>query len=43
VSPLAEALQEAREQGWCVVSMKQDWNTVFPASKAGSSLGLAAD
>lgn len=31
VSPLAEALDKAGEYGITVVSMKQDWKTVFPS------------
>lgn len=27
---LVEALKEAPERGWTVVSMKDDWNTIFP-------------
>jgi hypothetical protein len=27
---LTPALDEAREKGWTVVDMKQDWRTVFP-------------
>jgi hypothetical protein len=45
LSPLDEAMQEAREQGWTVVSMKQDWRVVFPAPGAASAspelVGLA--
>jgi hypothetical protein len=29
LSPLAEALDKAKEQGFTVVSMKRDWKTVF--------------
>lgn len=47
LSPLDGALQEAREQGWCVVSMRQDWRNVFPLSLQRNedvpNLGLAAD
>jgi hypothetical protein len=27
---LIEALKEAPQRGWTVVSMKDDWNTIFP-------------
>jgi hypothetical protein len=30
LSPLAEALDRAAHYGLCVVSMKDDWATVFP-------------
>jgi phosphoserine phosphatase len=46
LSPLDEALQEAREQGWQVVSMRQDWRVVFPTRRPVASTqepaGLAA-
>ena len=29
LSPLAEALDKAKEYGLTVVSMKRDWNTIF--------------
>jgi hypothetical protein len=32
LSPLAEALDRAREFGFTLVSMKNDWKSVFPAS-----------
>jgi phosphoserine phosphatase len=41
LSPLDEALQEARELGWCVVSMKHDWRTVFPATQSAPAHELA--
>ena len=31
ISPLVDALPEARSHHWPVVSMRQDWATVFPA------------
>ncbi|MDR3101048.1 MAG: haloacid dehalogenase-like hydrolase [Paraburkholderia sp.] len=31
---LNKAWDEAQSRGWVVVSMKQDWNTVYPAQKA---------
>lgn len=33
---LDRAWDEAVARGWTVVSMKQDWNTVYPAPKAGA-------
>jgi hypothetical protein len=33
-SSLDKAWDEASSRGWIVVSMKQDWKTVFPAAKA---------
>jgi hypothetical protein len=30
---LIDALQEAPRRGWTVVSMKDDWKTVFPFEK----------
>ena len=30
---LVEALKEAAQRGWTVVSMKDDWKTVFPSGK----------
>jgi hypothetical protein len=30
---LVEALKEAPQRGWTVVSMKVDWNTIFPFEK----------
>ena len=30
---LVEALKEAPRRGWTVVSMKDDWNTMFPFEK----------
>ena len=32
LSPLAEALDQATEYGITVVSMKRDWNRVFPGA-----------
>jgi phosphoglycolate phosphatase-like HAD superfamily hydrolase len=41
VGRLDQALDTARAQGWQVVSMKEDWQTVFPAaSGAAWRLGL---
>jgi len=34
LSPLAEALDKADQHGITVVSMKNDWNTVFGAAGA---------
>jgi len=28
---LDKALDQAQKQGWTVVDMKKDWNTVFPS------------
>lgn len=37
VGTLTEALMtEAKADGWAVVSMKNDWNTIFPGSAAAS-------
>ena len=33
IGKLDKALDEAQAKGWTVVSMKRDWNTVFPPSK----------
>ena len=33
---LDEALDEAAAKGWTVVSMKDDWKTVFPAASTGN-------
>jgi hypothetical protein len=30
VGRLDQALNAAKKQGWTVVNMKQDWNTMFP-------------
>ena len=48
LSPLDEALQEARELNWSVVSMRQDWRCVFPgprdsfAVRAATAVGAHA-
>nr|WP_244322897.1 HAD family hydrolase [Paraburkholderia dipogonis] len=34
---LDKAWDEALARGWIVVSMKQDWKTIFPAAKAGAT------
>jgi phosphoglycolate phosphatase-like HAD superfamily hydrolase len=34
---LDKAWDEATQRGWVVVSMKQDWKSVFPAPKAGAA------
>ena len=31
VGRLDKALDDARQQGWTVVDMKQDWKKVFPS------------
>ena len=33
VGRLVKAWDEAVAKGWTVVSMKDDWNTVFPPTK----------
>jgi hypothetical protein len=30
---LDKGLDEAKAKGWTVVSMKEDWKTIFPAAK----------
>jgi len=37
IGKLDKALDEANAKGWTVVSMKDDWNTVFPPSNAASA------
>jgi hypothetical protein len=32
IGRLAKGLDQARERGWTVVSMKEDWSRVFPAA-----------
>jgi hypothetical protein len=34
IGTLDKALDEAARDGWTVVSMKNDWRTVFPAATA---------
>ncbi len=33
IGQLDQGLDEAQAQGWTVVSMKDDWKTVFPAAR----------
>jgi hypothetical protein len=37
IGKLDHALDEAHAKGWTVVSMKDDWKTIFPAPGASSS------
>ena len=37
---LDKGLDEARGRGWTVVSMKDDWKTVFPAASTGNRRSL---
>jgi hypothetical protein len=32
VGHLDKALDEARDKGWTIADMKQDWNTIYPAT-----------
>jgi len=41
VGKLDKALDEAEQRGWTVVSMKDDWKTIFPASTAQASANSA--
>jgi hypothetical protein len=36
VGRLDAALDEARERGWTVISMQNDWNRVFVFEESGS-------
>ena len=33
IGKLDKALDEAKERGWTVVSMKDDWKTIYPPDK----------
>jgi hypothetical protein len=43
VGKLDKAWDEAKQRGWTIVDMKQDWKTVFPsdAARQGDTVGSA--
>jgi haloacid dehalogenase-like hydrolase len=42
IGTLDKALDEAKEKGWLVVSMKDDWKTIFPKTPAAEHAAPAA-